>query len=306
MRLNGSAGLVTLSEGPLEVVLSPATGGSIARFTYRDADREVAILRGCEGTPQHVLATGNFPLVPYVNRIRGGEFTFRGRTIRLATNMEGDPSPLHGQGWLNPWRVVVASHNEATLAFEHPAGEWPWSYRADQHFSLHETGLEIALSCRNLSPEPMPCGLGQHPFFLCSAATRIATRVTYVWTIDEQVLPVERISATGHYDLCDRAVCGLGLDHGFGGWGGKAMLSDPSWPFEVEMSSSDADFFQLYSPTEGGIFGAEPVTHANAALNCPEEQWADVGLRVLAPGDEMTLVMRLALSWAGSSQQRAG
>ena len=51
---------------------------------------------------ENVLDAASFPLVPYVNRIRGGRFTFRGREVRLAPNMAGDPSPLHGQGWLNP------------------------------------------------------------------------------------------------------------------------------------------------------------------------------------------------------------
>jgi aldose 1-epimerase len=288
--------LVTLAAGPLEIVLSPATGGSIARFMYHAADGAVPILRGCHGLPQDVLGTGSFPLVPFVNRVRGSEFDFRGRTVRLAPNMAGDPSPLHGQGWLNPWTVVAATGNQATLVFEHQAGEWPWAYRAEQHFALDEDGLVIMLSCRNLSVEPMPCGLGQHPYFLCSAATRIATKVTHVWTIDEQVLPVERIAAIGRYDLTDRAVCGLGFDHGFDGWGGKAMLSDPAWPFDIQISSSDAAFFQLYSPSEGEIFVAEPVTHANAALNRPEEEWAGLGLQILAPGDAMTLTMRFGIS----------
>jgi aldose 1-epimerase len=61
----------------------------------------------------------------------------------------------------------------------------------------------------------------------------------------------------------------------------------------VRLSSPDAHFFQLYSPSEGGIFVAEPVTHANAALNAPEEQWAELGMRVLGPGEAMTLAMRL-------------
>ena len=114
-----------------------------------------------------------------------------------------------------------------------------------------------------------------------------------MWTIDEQVLPIERVPATGHFDLADRAVCGLGLDHGFGGWGGRAELSDPDWPFALVMSSPDADFFQLYSPESGGLFVAEPVSHANAALNAPEAEWAELGMRVLAPGEEMALSMRL-------------
>jgi aldose 1-epimerase len=295
-----TAGLVTLSAGPLELVLSPAVGGSIARFTWRDGDRQLPILRGCDAAPGDVLAAASFPLVPYVNRIRGGEFTFRGRTVRLAPNMAGDPSPLHGQGWLGPWSVEAASRSEATLEFEHQAGEWPWSYAARQRFKLDDACLEIELGCRNRSSEPMPCGLGQHPYFRCSAGTRIATHVDHVWTIDDQVLPVERIAASGPYDLTDGPVCGRGLDHGFGGWGGTTSLSDPAWPFDLEMSSPDARFFQLYSPREGGLFVAEPVTHANAALNCPEEQWADLGLRILAPDEEMTLLMRLSLAPRGT------
>ena len=59
------------------------------------------------------------------------------------------------------------------------------------------------------------------------------------------------------------------------------------------MSSPEAKFFQLYSPATGGIFVAEPVTHANAALNEPEDKWPELGLRVLQPGESMQLEMRL-------------
>ncbi len=35
------------------------------------------------------------------------------------------------------------------------------------------------------------------------------------------------------------------------------------------------------------------MSHANAALNAPEEQWPELGMRVLAPGEAMALDMRL-------------
>jgi aldose 1-epimerase len=228
-----------------------------------------------------------------VNRIRGGAFHFRGREVRLAPNMTGDPSPLHGQGWLNRWIVEQADDSEAVLGFVHEAGEWPWSYQARQQFALDEAGLAIKLTCRNTSREPMPCGLGQHPYFPCGPATRIDTSVTDAWTIDEHVLPVEKVPATGRFDLRNRRVCGQDLDHGFGGWSGRARLSDPDWRFRLELSSPTAKFFQLYSPADGGIFVAEPVSHANAALNAPEEQWPELGMRVLEPGEAMSLDMRL-------------
>jgi aldose 1-epimerase len=107
------------------------------------------------------------------------------------------------------------------------------------------------------------------------------------------VLPVDKVPADGRYDLRDRLVCGQGLDNGFGGWGGEARMSDPGWPYAVRLLSADAHFFQLYSPPTGGIFVAEPVTHANAALNAPEEQWPELGMRVLEQGEAMSLTMRL-------------
>jgi aldose 1-epimerase len=285
---------IELRNGNLVLALNPLIGGSISRFEWFDADhRPVPLMRGCHSESRNVLDAACFPLVPFVNRIRGSRFTFRGREVVLRPNMVGDANVLHGQGWLNPWQVLFADDRQAELAFEHAAGEWPWAYEARQHFALDDSGLTVRLSCLNTSTEPMPCGLGLHPYFPCGPETRIDTQVECAWEIDEQVLPVAKVPVAGRFDLHDRKACGQGLDHGFGGWGGTARLSDPTWPAELVMSSPEARFFQLYSPAEGGLFVAEPVTHANAALNEPEERWSELGLRVLEPGEEMSLTTRL-------------
>ena len=151
----------------------------------------------------------------------------------------------------------------------------------------------------------MPCGLGLHPYFPCGPETRLDTQVDVAWTVDEHVLPVDKVPAEGRYDLRDRKVCGQGLDNGFGGWGGEARMSDPDWPYELRLTSPEAQFFQLYSPATGGIFVAEPVSHANAALNAPEEQWPELGMRVLDPGEAMSLDMRLRSSRIGGAQVEA-
>ena len=284
----------TLSCGALSLTLLPDVGGSIARFEYRAGDgKQIPVLRGSAEGSAEVLAQGSFPLVPYSNRIREGRFTFRGREVRIARNMAGDPNPLHGQGWLAAWEVVRLEERTAELRFVHEAGEWPWRFEARQVFTLDEGALTLVLTCTNLSDEPMPCGLGQHPYFPCTPETILDTEVESVWMIDAQVMPVEKVAAEGQYDLRNRPVAGQDLDNGFGGWGGHARVEDPTLPFAVEMSSPDANFFQLYSPPSGELFVIEPVSHANAALNEPEESWAELGLRVLEPGEEMTLTMRL-------------
>lgn len=285
--------IIRIAHGPLSLQLIPDVGGAIARFDWAGEHGIVPILRPVDSEHPKVLDTSCFPLIPFCNRVRDGQFRFHSQQVSLTPNMAGDPSPLHGQGWLSAWTVDRAGETSVEMTFRHWADEWPWDYQGRQALSLSDEGLEARLMCRNLSDRPMPCGLGFHPYFLCGPETRIATDVTCAWTVDQNVLPVEKVPATGRYDLSDRAVCGQGLDNGFGGWGGRAVLSDPEWPFELAMASSSARFFQLYSPPQGGIFVAEPVTHANAALNAPEEDWPALGMAVLKPGAEMILDMRI-------------
>ncbi|GAO38034.1 hypothetical protein SCH01S_03_00080 [Sphingomonas changbaiensis NBRC 104936] len=280
--------MIAIGAAGYELVLAPGIGGAIARFAHRGK----AVLRGADA-PNSPLDCGCFPLVPYCNRIRGGRFNFRGRTVELAPNMKGDPSPLHGQGWLGPWLVESQGADCACLFFAHQPGEWPWAYESRQTFSLGDDGLEAEIECRNLSGDPMPCGLGFHPYFPCDAGTRIDTRVAQVWEVDDKVLPTGTAPATGRYALDDQPACARGLDNGYDGWSGEMRLTDGDRV--RRMASPDARFFQIYSPPEGCLLAAEPVSHANAALNEPEAKWPELGLRVLGPGESMRLRMTLGV-----------
>ena len=188
--------------------------------------------------------------------------------------MPPDPSPLHGQGWLGAWEVERARRRPCRARLppcSRANGRGPMK-RARPSRSTR-TGSASISTCTNRSDEPMPCGLGQHPYFPCTPETRLDTGVESVWTIDEHVLPVEQVPAAGRFDLArpPRLRPGPGprlrrLERP------RRSITDPGLPFRIAMSSPDARFFQLYSPASGGLFVAEPVTHANAALNEPEER----------------------------------
>src|SRR6476619_6666146 len=145
--------IVTLRAGSLELRLRPSIGGAIEAFEFVGDARPLAILRESHTPLEKVLDAACFPLVPYVNRIRGGRFEFRGRDVVIAPNMAGDPSPLHGQGWLNAWTVEGHDGARAVLSFTHAPGEWPWAYEARQEFALDERGLSLVLECRNSGDE---------------------------------------------------------------------------------------------------------------------------------------------------------
>jgi aldose 1-epimerase len=137
----------------------------------------------------------------------------------------------------------------------------------------------------------MPCGLGLHPYYPCDAETVLDTGATEVWIVDDEIMPVGRQPATGRYDLKDREVCGQGLDNGYEGWSGEAVLRWPNRGRGLKLTSK-APRFQLYSPEEGGLIAAEPVTNANAALNHPEPEWEKLGLEILQPNERMQLTAR--------------
>src|SRR5437868_8907735 len=117
--------VVKLGAGSLRLELSPSIGGSISAFEWLGDGAPRPILRECHSPSEKVLDAACFPLVPFVNRIRGGRFSFREREVRLEPNMAGDPSPLHGQGWLAVWKVEAADDRRALLRFRHEPGEWP-------------------------------------------------------------------------------------------------------------------------------------------------------------------------------------
>lgn len=277
---------VRLQAGDVVVELEPALGGSVVRFEIGGAP----LFRPAPESANDVLLTGCFPLVPFVNRVRDGVVRFRGREIRLSPNLPPQKHPLHGQGWRSAWTVERADERSAELLFRHETGEWPWAYEARQRFAVEERGLTVVLECRNTSATAMPCGLGQHPYFPCDAETVLDAAVTHVWTVDEEIMPVERAPATGLYDLRERRIAGADLDNGYDGWSGRAVIT---WPGMARLTmSADAPRFQVYAPPTGEVFAAEPVTNANDAISRPESEWAELGLVMLEPGQSTALEVR--------------
>ena len=275
----------------LEVGLKPHVGGAFTHFTDRSGPEPVDLLRRAKPGFDDVLDSAGFPLVPFCNRVRDGRFSFGEREVQLAPNLPGQKHPLHGQGWRGVWHVLEAGDHFAKIAFDHAAGEWPWAYHSRMTVLLENRGLTVTLSCDNQADEVMPCGLGLHPYYPCDAQTVLDTEVAAVWTIDDEIMPVAKVPAAGRYDLRQRKVCGQDLDNGFDGWSGLATFHWPDRGRGLRLTS-EAPRFQLYSPKDGGLIAAEPVTNANAALNQPQEQWSELGLWLLQPGQTAELTAR--------------
>lgn len=297
--------LILRSDG-IEAGLRPSVGGAFTHLTDLTGREPVELLRRAAPDFTDVLDSAGFALVPFCNRVRDGRFSFGGHDVRLRPNLPGQKHPLHGQGWRGVWTVADAGEAFAELVFDHPAGEWPWAYRARLKVVLEDRGMTTTLEAQNLSPDIMPCGLGLHPYYPCDRFTELDAAVQAVWTIDDEIMPVERVPATARYGLRSRPVCGQGLDNGYDGWSGEATISWPNKGRALRLTS-DARRFQLYSPIEGGLIAAEPVTNVNAALNYPPGEWGSLGLWLLQPGETATMSARFqALTVEAPPNRRPG
>ena len=280
---------VVLQTARARVEILPALGGALGRFTWDGRD----VTRSTPAGTGEVLDTGCFPLVPYCNRIPRGRFSFGGHDVVLSPNLGDHPHALHGQGWRGGWAVVAANETEAVLSFDHPPGEWPWAYRAEQRFILDDDGLRLELSVTNTGDEPMPAGLGFHPYFPTRPGERLRAGVTGVWMIDGDCLPTTHVAGAWRSDWAAGAPTAVSelIDNCYTGWDGVATLSAPGGASTTLTASPDCRWLHVYSPPGADFVCAEPVA------NRPDPfHGEDSGIVALAPGERAAVWMVIASS----------
>jgi aldose 1-epimerase len=172
------------------------------------------------------------------------------------------PHALHGYGWRSEWRVEAAGAGAVRMRLDHPAGDWPWHYRAEQRVRVHANALEIALTLTNLDATPMPAGIGLHPYFVRPERLALTASVAGRWASapDAPGLPVGRDAAPA--DLGQ-----TGLDHCFHGWDGRAEISGQTGPRLTLTAAQSLGNLVIYTPPGQAFFCLEPVSHVNDAAN---------------------------------------
>jgi aldose 1-epimerase len=277
--------MIELEAGDMYLEALPEVGGALAKLTWRGQP----IVRDTPSGTANPFDTGCFPLVPFTNRIALGKFRFQGRDVTLPPNRRGDIHPLHGQGYRGSWTVAELTKERAVLRFVHPAGEWPWRYEAEEIYSLEGARLRISLSVRNTDTQPMPAGLGFHPYFPRPADTQFRMDFAGVWLVDETLIPTKPLPAPGLTDWrnATRVSSAAPTDHCHYGWRSPAVITYPSAGFKLTISASDIfRWFQLYIPEGQDFFCAEPASHMPDPFNQPVLD--ETGIKTLAPGETLS------------------
>ena len=291
--------VITLRSGDFVAQVAPSAGGSITRYGWESGDGSLEWLRPASADDlANAVPTGMacFPLVPFSNRIRNGRFAFGGREIHLLPNFPPEPHTIHGHGWQTDWEVEDQAPNRLTIGYSHPADQWPWPYSAHLTFVLTEIFLEVEIGVTNEGTEPMPAGLGLHPYFVRTPATKLTAEVNGVWLSDEHSMPTELVPLPADRRL-DRGInpSDVSLDHNFAGWAGTALVE---WPDRNARLSIRGDeifkFLVVYTPPGEEFACVEPVSNVLDAFNLAQGGRSDTGMIVVDPGETVGGIVTFA------------
>ncbi len=279
--------VIRLNNARLGVEILPGAGAGIARFTWSGRGEPLALMRTgdlTKTTPDGRLDTNQlacYPLVPWSNRIAEGGFTVDGHRVALSANRHDEPFPIHGSGWQRDWKAQTVSGHEALLVLDETTPDG-WAYRASLRYLLREDTLHVELRVTNTGKTTMPFGLGLHPFFPCHGeATLLAPASEVGMTEGDSPLPVAFVDLPPAWDFHRDKALPDGLNHGFRGWNGEAVISWPCLGLHLHMEA-DVDAFVMYTPADEDFFCFEPVDHAINAVHLPGGPVAN-GMTMLAP-----------------------
>lgn len=282
---------LVLENGGYRAELRPEAGGLIAGLQVLGAEGWIDLLLAEPpggGSPHGMAHFGCFPMVPFANRLPQAWLPLGRGRAEFARNWPPEGIAHHGTGWRAVWsceRTGPASAMMKTTIYDvdgDPLGV------AGQDIRLDAEGLSVRLHYHHGHPEPMPAGVGLHPWFHAPDSQDTARFMANG----------EYVMGKTHLGEGHRAKAGerrfshadAGFNGSFSGWDGKARITRPSAGLVVNVTGA-CDLIHAYVATAFQAFCLEPVTHfpgaAHAGLAVPGQ------MRVLDQGDEISITMRI-------------
>ena len=177
-------------------------------------------------------------------------------------------------------------------------GPGPYRFQACVTYTLDSGALTMTLAVTNHAADPLPHGLGLHPWFPRTPGTTLRASATAVTLEDSRHLPAGQllVASRKDWDFAEaRQLPGAWINNDFSGWDGRAEIvwADRDLRLIIDAGRDPRlTTFILYSPaSDANFFCFEPVTHPVDAHNRPGGPEAN-GLSVLAPGQTLEVSCR--------------
>jgi aldose 1-epimerase len=297
--MRGDAEIFVLREGEKAYAeVAPALGNNCFVFHAGEAVLEPVAFEEFNKKPS---SYGIPILFPFPNRIRDGEFTFRGRKFTVTP-------PRHGFVRDKAWKVVSAGAANREGAWiksgidagdyaDQILGQFPFPFRLEVTYRLKDSALEMTTTARNTGNEEMPAGYGIHPYFRLPEQGSVQVPARKRWELEESLPTGKLLDVEASYDLREpKDLGGLSLDDIF-----TDVIADPDGQTRcrldddrsgtqvvVEFDSKEFPHVVVYTPpAPRRAICIEPNTCPTDAFNL-RERGIESGVLVLRPGEEVS------------------
>ncbi|HEY7591437.1 MAG TPA: hypothetical protein VH723_10620 [Candidatus Limnocylindrales bacterium] len=263
---------VELAGGPIELVVLPEAGARIHRLRAFGHD----IIRTPADPEEHLrdrFYWGSYVMAPWGGRVEATPTTVGSRLVDLGSNFP-DGTAIHGQVHTQPWE----ERGDGSFTIEGGGDGWPWNYEVTQHVAVRDATVRLDLALVNRSSDPMPAGLGIHPWF--RRPLRVAIRAGGLLN-PNTATPRDPRPVFGHFDLREVGPMAGDLD---ATW---TDLADP--PVELVWSEAGVRATMRADPPVSYIVAASP-SNVDAVAIEPETH-APQGIRRLLHGEPGALLM---------------
>jgi aldose 1-epimerase len=143
----------------------------------------------------------------------------------------------------------------------------------------------VRLAVQNAGPDPLPFGLGLHPWFVRTPGVRLRAAARGIWQVSHDLLPIAHEPVPPDLDFAQgRPLPDRSVDNSLTGWDGSAEIAWDDAGVRLAVSTTPAlEYFQLYAPAGRDYFCFEPISHPANAFNLPMPH-TGAGLTVLESG----------------------
>ncbi|MEO8115511.1 MAG: aldose 1-epimerase [Phenylobacterium sp.] len=301
----------------LQARLRLPSGELVDALFAPDADQAAKDLDGGadDFAGNKAFAFGGAILAPYANRIRGRalsdtreiEALIDGRKVRLPRNWGGkaegaEQYAMHGlildAGFT--CRQTAPDRLTGRLAAGDFGGRWPARTELDVEWRLAAGALHLSIEARNLGAEPLPMGLGWHPYFALPSGDRTQARLRLPAALRAEINDYDEVLPTGRllpvagtpFDFNAAAPLGeLYLDDCFTDLRREAgqaavAIEDPASDLGLLVTSASAltKAIQVYAPPDKAFVVVEPQFNLADPFGAEWPAGTDTGMASVPPG----------------------
>jgi aldose 1-epimerase len=251
----------------------------------------------------------SYNLAPYSNRIKSNKFVFQGREYQMKPNWADEILTIHGD---IRNRELAMTRSEQALEFWYDSrnvsdSNYPFDYSFKTRYALEDDVFVSHLEVQNVGTEPMPAGLGYHPYFVSSflgssAAPKLQFQASSVYLTDTTRIPdggSHAIPAELDFSSSKPAT-GFFIDNVYNDWDGVATFEWTGSGYALRIEGDPIyTHFVVFNGDPDGTVALEPVSHCTDGFNLMARGVQNTGVQILQPGEVLAGAMRLKLEKLG-------